>query len=93
MIESLPADLQHFIQAQVSAGNYSSEIEAVTQAVKLLRDQDESDKQFRAEVRRRVKSVDDGNYIELRGDAELASFFEQIKQEVRKKHGSANDST
>jgi Arc/MetJ-type ribon-helix-helix transcriptional regulator len=38
MIESLPADIQHFIQAQVSAGKYPTEADVVLQALVLLRD-------------------------------------------------------
>lgn len=86
MIESLPSDIQHFIQAQVSTGRYSSEADVVVEAVKLLRDQEENYQRFRAEVQRRLQSLDEGNYIELNGDEELAQFFEELKQEVRDKY-------
>jgi putative addiction module CopG family antidote len=86
MIESLPSDLQSSIRAQVLAGNYSSESEVVTKAIRLLRDQQENYERFRAEVQRRLKSLDEGDYIELNGDEELAQFFEELKQEVREKH-------
>ncbi|MEX2141566.1 MAG: type II toxin-antitoxin system ParD family antitoxin [Pirellulales bacterium] len=86
MIESLPSDIQHFIQAQVSAGKYSSEADVVIEAVKLLRDQEENYQRFRAEVQRRLKSLDEGNYIELNGDEELAQFFDGLLQEVQVKH-------
>jgi Arc/MetJ-type ribon-helix-helix transcriptional regulator len=86
MIESLPADLQSFIRAQVLAGNFSSESDVVTQAIPLLPDQEENYLLFRAEAQRRLKSLDEGNYIELNGDEELAQFFEELKQEVRDKH-------
>lgn len=86
MIESLPSDIQHFIQVQVSAGKYSSETDVVVEAVKLLRDHEENYQRLRAEVQRRLKSVDEGNFIELNGDEELAQFFEELKQEVRVKY-------
>jgi hypothetical protein len=54
--------------------------------VKQLRDQQDDYERLRAEVQRRLKSLDDGNYIELNGDEELAQFFEELKQEVREKH-------
>jgi putative addiction module CopG family antidote len=86
MIESLPSDLQSSKRAQVLAGNYSSESEVVTKAIRLLRDQQENYERFRAEVQRRLKSLDEGDYIELNGDEELAQFFEELKHQVREKH-------
>jgi putative addiction module CopG family antidote len=87
MIESLPSDIQHFIRDQVSTGRYSSEADVVADAVKLLRDQEENYERFRAEVQRRLKSLDGGNYIELNGDEELAQFFEELLQEIEAEHG------
>jgi hypothetical protein len=52
-----------------------------------MRDEEENYKRFRAEVQRRIKSLDEGNYIELNGDDELARFFEELLQEVRERHG------
>ena len=86
MIESLPPDIQDYIRTQVSAGHYSTETDLVTEAVKQLRDQEDNYERLRAEVQRRLKSLDDGNYIELNGNDELAQFFEELKQEVREKH-------
>ena len=37
MILHLPEDLEHFVQAEVSSGHFASEEEAITQAVRLLR--------------------------------------------------------
>jgi hypothetical protein len=54
--------------------------------VKQLRDQQDDYERLRAEVQRRLKSLDDGNYIEPNGDEELAQFFEELKQEVHEKH-------
>jgi putative addiction module CopG family antidote len=86
MIEPLPSDIQHFIQAQVSTGKYSSETDVVVHAVKLLREREEDYHRLRTEIQRRLKSLDEGNYIELNGDEELAQFFEELKQEVRGKY-------
>jgi putative addiction module CopG family antidote len=86
MIESLPADVQHFIQSQVSAGNYPSAVDVVIDAVSRLREHEENYQRLRAEVQRRLKSLDEGNYIELNGDEELAQFFDELKQELRDKY-------
>jgi putative addiction module CopG family antidote len=82
MLESLPLDIQHFIHAQVTAGKYSSEVDVVVAAVKVLRDQDEDYQHLRTEIQRRLKSLDEGNYIELNGDEELDQFFDVLLGEV-----------
>jgi putative addiction module CopG family antidote len=88
MIESLPTDLQHFIQAQVAAGNYQSEAAVVTRAVELLRDQQEDYRRLKAEVQRRIRSLEDGNYIEINGDDDLRTFFDGIMHEVEQKRSA-----
>jgi len=85
MIESLPSDLQHFIQAQIAAGNYTSEAAVVTRAVELLREQQDDYHRLRAEVQRRIRLLEQGDYIELQGDEELRKFFDDIMQEVEQK--------
>ena len=85
MIEGLPPELQDFVQAQVAAGNYSSETEVVVHSVQLLRAEQENYERFRAEVRRRLKSLEAGNYIELNGDEELDQFFDELLDEVTRK--------
>jgi Arc/MetJ-type ribon-helix-helix transcriptional regulator len=42
MIESLPRELQTFVQAQVAAGNYASETEVIVRRVMLLRAEQEN---------------------------------------------------
>ena len=77
MIESLPSDIQHFIQAQVSAGRYFSEADVVVRAVQLLREREDDYHRLQAEIQRRFAAVDAGDYIELNGDEELVQFFER----------------
>jgi putative addiction module CopG family antidote len=85
MIEGLPPELQEFVQAQVAAGKYSNETEVVVSGVRLLRAEEDNYERFRAEVRRRIRSLDAGNYIELNGDEELDRFFDELLDEVTRK--------
>jgi antitoxin ParD1/3/4 len=39
----LPADLEQFVQAQVRSGRFSSPDEAITAAVRLLREQEQTE--------------------------------------------------
>lgn len=82
MIESFPPDLQQFVNQQVTAGNYETELALVQRAVELLKIHSENYERFRAEVRERVEALDAGDYIELNGDEELAAFFAELKREV-----------
>ena len=86
MIESLPSDLQHFIQTQVAAGNYQSEAAVVTRAVELLRDQQDDYRRLRAEVQQRIRSLEQGNYVKFESDDELQRHFDGIKQQLREKY-------
>jgi putative addiction module CopG family antidote len=85
MIEGLPPELQAFVQAQVAAGNYPSETDVVVSGVRLLRAEQDNYERFRAEVKRRIKSLDAGNYIELNGDEELDRFFDELLDEATRK--------
>jgi hypothetical protein len=64
-----------------------SEPDVVTDVVQLLWDQEENYQRFRAEVQRRLKSPDEGNYIELKGDEEWAQLIDELLQEVEAQHG------
>jgi putative addiction module CopG family antidote len=43
MMAQLPADLEPFVEAQVRSGRHSSAAEAITAAVRLLRQQEEAE--------------------------------------------------
>jgi antitoxin ParD1/3/4 len=43
MITHLPADLEQFVQAKVRSGRFTSSDEAITEAVRLLRQREEAE--------------------------------------------------
>jgi antitoxin ParD1/3/4 len=64
---SLTPELEDFIQAKVKSGRYNSASEVIREALRLLDDQDKTRaaqlEEFRAEVDRRLASLDRGEGI------------------------------
>jgi hypothetical protein len=50
----------------------------------------ENYQRFRAEVQRRIESLEAGNYIELNGDEELDQFFDDLMREVEERIANAS---
>jgi Arc/MetJ-type ribon-helix-helix transcriptional regulator len=84
MVEGLPPDRQDFVEAQVAAGNYACEAEVVVRAVKAFREREENYQRFRADIRRRVQSIEERNFIDLNGDDELDRFFDELLSAVER---------
>jgi antitoxin ParD1/3/4 len=75
---SLSTELETFVQAKVNSGSFSSASEVVGVALKLLADSEKNHvaqiEEFRAEVDRRLASLDRGGGV----DGEQA--FERIRE-------------
>jgi putative addiction module CopG family antidote len=79
----LPADLEHFVQAKVRSGRFSSSDEAITAAVRLLRQQEE------AEESRVLEGISQGLEDVRAGRTEpLAEAFADIRRDLNLPHGS-----
>ena len=75
---SLTPELEHFVQAKVISGRYTSASEVVREALRLLEDQDQSRaaqlEVFRSGVDRRLASLDRGEGLD--GEAVFAQIRE-----------------
>jgi putative addiction module CopG family antidote len=79
----LPADLEQFVQAKVRSGRFSSSDEAITAAVRLLRQQEE------AEESRVLEGIRQGLEDVRAGRTEpLAEAFADIRRDLNLPHGS-----
>jgi len=79
----LPADLEQFVQSQVRSGRYSSSEEAITAAVRLLRQQEE------AEEARVLEGVRQGLADVRAGRTQpLAEAFADIRRDLNLPRGS-----
>ena len=83
MNTQLPADLEQFVQAKVRSGRFSSPAEAITAAVRLLRQQEE------AEEARVLEGISQG-LEDMRGGRTqpLAEAFADIRRDLKLPHGS-----
>jgi putative addiction module CopG family antidote len=83
MNAQLPADLEQFVQSQVRSGRFSSPAEAITAAVRLLRQQEE------AEEARVLEGISQGLEDMRAGRTQpLAEAFADIRRDLNLPHRS-----
>jgi putative addiction module CopG family antidote len=79
----LPADLEQFVQAKVRSGRFSSSDEAITAAVRLLRQQEEAEESCVLEgIRQGLEDMRAGR------TQPLAEAFADIRRDLNLPHGS-----
>ena len=84
MPDSIPADLNQFVQQEVATGKYQSETEVICHGLRLLREREQRREQLRDDVNRGIEQLDSGEFTEYDDDS-LRERFEQIKSEGRKR--------
>jgi putative addiction module CopG family antidote len=83
MNAQLPADLEQFVQAKVRSGRFTSSDEAITAAVRLLRQQEE------AEEARTIEGIRQGLEDMRAGRTQpLAEAFADIRRDLDLPQGS-----
>ena len=83
MNAQLPADLEQFVQAKVQSGRFTSSDEAITAAVRLLRQQEE------AEDARVLEGITQGLEDVRAGRTQpLAEAFADIRRDLNLPHTS-----
>lgn len=83
MSYAFPPELQQLIQNELATGSYANEDEVLLEAMRALREREEHFRQWRAEIRSRIDSLDRGEGIELEDEQTLRTFVEEIKAEGR----------
>lgn len=83
MNSNLPADLEQFVHAKVRSGRFSSSDEAMTAAVRLLRQQEEAEEAGVLEGVR--QGLDD---IRAGRTQPLAEAFAEIRRDLNLSQGS-----
>lgn len=77
---TLAPELEQFVRNEVASGRFKSESEVLTEAVRLLRAR--LIHHLRGEILVGVRELEDGNKINIMDDAELATFFGEVADEV-----------
>lgn len=78
----LPSDLEQFVQREVASGRYGSAEEVISEGLRRMRDAQQEYEEWRAEIARRIESLERGEGIRL-DDNSLKSFLDDIAAEVR----------
>ncbi len=79
--QSLPPELEKFVEEQVAAGNYQSEQDLVINAVRVLRSVQDRQRRFCEDVRLGMEQLERGEFTEYDEDG-LRKRFEDLKQQA-----------
>ena len=82
--QSFPPELGEFVEQQLAAGRYQSEQELVVDAVRVLRDLQVQQEQFRDDVQQGMEQLERGEFNQYNEEG-LRERFEQLKDRVRKR--------
>jgi putative addiction module CopG family antidote len=75
-----PPNLQQFVHDVINTGNYKSEADVVSQALRLLQQRQRKIEELRRDIQPALDELDCGEGIELKNEEELRLFFEDIKK-------------
>jgi Arc/MetJ-type ribon-helix-helix transcriptional regulator len=73
-----PPELHQISQEGLASGAYGSEDAMLLEAMRLLRDRDQHEQSFHAELQTRIDRLDRGEGLSLEGEQELRKFFDDI---------------
>lgn len=85
MTITLTAELEELVNEKIKSGAYKSADEVVMASLRLLKAREESVEALRREIMRGVEDIREGRFTELRTDAELDAFSDQIIQQAQNK--------
>jgi len=77
--QPFPPELEQFVAEQVAAGNYSTEQDLVVCAVRVLKDVQTRQQEFREDVRRGMEQLEQGDVVEYDEDG-LRQLFDELRQ-------------
>lgn len=88
MTQTLPPELERFVEQEIANGQYRNREELLAAAVGLLRERQLRLDELRLEVQEGFEQIRRGEAIVLRDDEELRGFFEDIKDRGRERYQS-----
>ena len=85
MLATIPPDLEAFLQAEVASGKYSSTDEAVSEAVRLLRERERQLSNLRREIEIGMSALNRGELTEIQTDADRHALIDDIQRRGRER--------
>ena len=74
-----PQELHELVQEGMAMGSYASEDEVLLEAMRILRERDSREKEFRSQLQTRIGRLDRGEGIVLEGEGKLQRFFDDVQ--------------
>jgi antitoxin ParD1/3/4 len=92
MSYAFPAELQRLVEDELATGSYADEDEVLLHAMRALQERKEGLRQWKAEIQRRLDSLDRGEGIELEDEKALRALAEGIKADGRRAYEAGGNS-
>ena len=85
MAVGYPPDLQKFVEEQISSGEFQSEQEFAVFTAALFRDLSDRHQDLRQHVQQGIAEIERGEGIEIEGNENLRTFFDDLKSQGRER--------
>jgi putative addiction module CopG family antidote len=86
MSQSLPPELERFIEQAIASGQYATREELLADAVRLLREHQLRLDELRLDIQEGYDEIRRGEGIWLKTREELREFFDDIKRRGRERY-------
>ena len=83
MPSSLPPELQHFVEQELTTGKYQSADDVIREGLELLRQRKLHE--LRRDVDAGLHQLDRGEGIQIGSEESLAAFFDDVKKRGRER--------
>ena len=83
MPQSLPPELQQFVDQELASGRYQTREDVICDALRLLRERKLHE--LRKEIDAGLQQLDRGEGIEIEDERSLQAFFDEIKAQGRER--------
>jgi antitoxin ParD1/3/4 len=90
MSYSFPPELDQLVQEGLASGGYSSEDNILLAAMRLLRERDEREQEFREQLQTRIDRLDRGEGVVLEDEAALRRFFDDVQSRGMQRYYDSN---
>ena len=91
MVAAIPPNLEAFIQSEVASGKHASADEAVSEAVRLLRERERHLARLRTEIEVGMTAFTRGEFTAMETDANRQALIDDIQRRGRERLAAAQE--